>query len=70
MCFEEAVLFTGPAPLSLTGFLVCFFRPKALNCSGPEQELDLITGFHKCKIMFLPNAISVNKQLSSLCLSS
>lgn len=70
VCFEKAVLFRGPAPLSLTGFLVCFFRPKALDYTGPEHELDLITGSHKCKIIFLPNALSVNKHPSSLYLSS
>lgn len=64
VCLDKAVLFRGPAPLSLTDFLVCFCRPE--DYTGPEQELDLVIGSHKCKIIFLPNAISLNKELSSL----
>lgn len=53
-------------PPSLTDVFVCFFRPKALDYVVPEQEPDLITASHKCKIRFRPNPISVNKQLSSV----
>lgn len=45
---------------SLTDLFACFFRPEALDAIVPEQEPDLITSLHKCKIRFLPNPVSDN----------
>lgn len=53
-------------PPSLTDVFVCFFRPEALDYIVSEQEPDLISGSHKCKIRFHPNPTSVYKQLSSI----
>lgn len=63
-CFEKVGLFREPAPD--TDLFAYFFRPRAVDYIDPEQEPDAITSSHKCKIIFPPNLISVNKQLSRL----